>query len=242
MNKILKSIYQNIKVIIIGIVIILALYFYIQWRDARAGHVQLQELLSDTIHHFEVIVTDQGQEIYIQDQKVASLENAIAAGIIENEDLKNKNLKQVEHIIKLENQIVFYEELIAAVDTPSVVIIDSTNCPDIDTGTYLRVPANFTYSSEWVSLNGIVYGATVGIQGLTIRHESTIFLGYQKTGLFKPLRPVVTIEDANPYVHTVKMHNVKIQNKPPFYKRPWWHRIEGAIIVLGAQTILNQTR
>ncbi|KKN85462.1 hypothetical protein LCGC14_0277810 [marine sediment metagenome] len=239
MNRDKKAIISNIKYIIFGIVIVLAMYFWIQLREAKAGHAQLQELLSDTINHFEVIVTDQGQEIYIQDQKVASLENAIAAGIIEKEDLKNKNLKQIDHIIKLENQIVFYEELIAEVDTPNIVTVDSVDCPDIAEGTYLKVPSTFTYSSEWISLNGIVYGATVGILDLTIKQESTIFLGYQKTGLFKPLRPVVTIEDANPYVRTVKMHNVTIQNKPPFYKRPWWHRLEGAIIMLGTQAILN---
>ncbi len=231
-----------IKSLAVGLAIVAAVLFFTQMRNAKMDHAQLQELLSDTIHHFEVIVTDQGQKIYIQDQRVASLENAIAAGIIENDDLKNKNLKQVDHIIKLENKIVFYEELIAAVDTPSVITIDSVDCPDIDEGTYLKVPANFTYSSKWVSLNGIVYGATIGIQDLTIKHESTIFLGYQRTGLFKPLRPVVTIEDANPYVQTVKLHNVTIQNKPSFYKRPWWHRFEGMALVIVGQIILNRTR
>ena len=238
----MKAVFYNIKIIVIGILVVLAMYFWMQSRDARAGHVQLQELLADTVHHFEVMVTNQGQEISIQDQKVASLENAIAAGIITQEELKNKNLKQVDHIIKLTNRIVFLEELVAEVDTPNVVTIDSVDCPDIDPGTYLRVPAHFIYQSEWVSFAGIIYGETVGLSGLSIKQESTVILGYQKTGLFKPLRPVVTIEDANPYVHTVKMHNVTIQNKPPFYKRPWFHRFEGMALVIAGQILLNKTR
>ena len=139
----MKAVFYNIKIILVGILVVITLYFWLQWRDARGSHIQLQELLADTVHHFEVMVTIQGQEIAIQDQKVANLENAIAAGIIKNEDLQNKNLKQVDHIIKLENQIVFYEELVAAVDTPSVVTIDNTS-PTLEEGTYLKVPANFT--------------------------------------------------------------------------------------------------
>lgn len=240
----MKAVIYNIKIILIGIIVVLGLYFWIQWRAAKTSHVELQNLLSDTIHHFELVITDQGQEIAIQDQTVASLENALAAGLVTNEDLKNKNLKQVEHIIKLENQIVFYEELLANVDTTTsaVITIDSTDCPEIDGGTYLKVPAKFVYADEWITFAGTVYGSTVGLRGLTIKQESTVILGYQKTGLFKPLRPVVTVEDANPYVHTIKMHNVTIRSKPPFYKRPWFHRFEGMALVIAGQILLNKTR
>jgi len=242
MKRELKAILHDVKIIVAGIAIIAALYFLIQWRSARSSHVQLQELLADTIHHFEMVVTAQGQEINIQTQTVASLENAIAAGLIEKEDLKNKNLKYVNHIIKLENQIVFYEELLANVDTGTVVVIDSSNCPDIDDGTYLKVPAKFVYANEWISFAGTVYGYTVGMQNLIIRQEPTIYLGYQKTGLFKPLRPVVTVEDANPYVHTIAMQNVQIQKKPPFYSRPWFHFLGGAVSMVAIQVAVNQLR
>lgn len=242
MKKTIKAIIYNIKIILVGLLVVFTLYFWIQWRDSRTSHIELQDLLADTLHHFELVITGQGQEIAIQEQTVASLENAIAAGIITNEELKNKNLKQVDHIIKLESEILFYEELLAQVDTPNVVTIDSVDCPDIDAGTYLKVPANFVYQDDWISFAGVIYGKTVGLQGLSIKQETTVILGYQKTGLFKPLRPVVTIEDANPYVHTVKLHNVTIRKKAPFYKRPWFHRFEGMALVIAGQILLNKTR
>lgn len=238
----MKELLNIIKNTLIGVGVVLAVYFFLQWRVANRDHAELQGLLNDTINHFELVITDQGQEIAIQDQTVASLENAIAAGIITQEELRNKNLKQVDHIIKLERRILFLDELVAEVDTPNVVTIDSVDCPDVDPGTYLKVPANFVYQDNWISFAGVIYGETVGLLGVSIKQETTVILGYQKTGLFKPLRPVVTIEDANPYVQTVALRNVTIRQKPPFYSRPWFHFLGGAVSMVVLQATLNKTR
>lgn len=236
-----KSIIHDIKYIIIGVLIIVVLVLAMRWKEARADHTQLQSLLNDTIHHYEMVVTDQGTELNRQVQTVASLENAITAGLIDQDKLKNANLKLVSHVIELQNEIVFLEELVANVDSASVIIVDDTSTAPA-AGTYLKVPANFTYSDEWVSLAGTVYGATVGIRDLTLRQEPTIFIGYQKAGLFKPLIPVVTIEDSNPYVHTVAMHNVKITQKQPFYSKAWFHFVGGAVSMVAVQVAVNQLR
>lgn len=242
MNKIAESIIDNIKFIIIGLLIIAGIFLFTQWKTARNDHTQLENLLNDTIHHYETVITDQGTELNRQIQTVASLENAITAGLIDQEKLKNANLKLVNHVIELENEIVFLKELVAKVDSPSIIYVDSATVDSIDEGTYLRVPANFVYADDWVSFAGTIYGATVGLRGLTIRQEPTIFLGYQKAGFFKPLVPVVTVEDSNPYVHTVAMRNVKITKKPPFYSRPWFHFLGGAATMVAVQVTLNQLR
>ena len=235
-----KAIIDSIKIIVAVIAVAAAVFFFTQMRNAKLNHTELQGLLSDTIHHFELVITDQGQEIAIQETTVASLENVVAAGIITREELKNKNLKQVDHIIKLKSQIVFLEELVAEVDAPNVITIDSVDCPDVDAGTYLRVPSTFNYSSKWITFDGTIYGPSIGIGNLTIRQEPTIFLGYQKAGLFKPLVPVVTVEDSNPFVHTVELRNVTIRQKPPFYSRPWFHFVGGAVSMVTVQVALNQ--
>jgi hypothetical protein len=107
-----KAILSNLKYIVLGLAIIAALFFYNQWRDARADHTQLENLLNDTIHHYETVITDQGTELNRQIQTVASLENAITAGLIDRDKLKNANLKLVNHVIELENEIVFLKELV----------------------------------------------------------------------------------------------------------------------------------
>lgn len=224
------------------IVIAVAVVFFVRWNNERRDRIQMENLLSTAINQYETIITNKGQEINIQAQTIATLENVLAAGILEKEELKEKNLKYISHILKLENKIVFYEELIATMDTSSTVVEVTDTCPEIDPGTYLKVPAKFIYADEWVSFAGTIYGSTVGMRDLTITQKPTILLGYQKAGWFKPLKPVVTVEDANPYVHTVAMNNVKIYKKPPFYKRPWWHRMEGAALVIGAQVALNYAK
>jgi hypothetical protein len=207
---------------------------------ARKNYAELQTLLSDTINHYEIVVTDQGKQINIQTQKVASLDNAIAAGLVREDELKEKNLKQLDHIIRLENRITMLEIEIALPDSNLIVVTDTITV--VPPGSYLKVPTNFFYSEEWLRMTGVITGPQIVIRELQITTKPSIFIGYQKTGLFKPLRPVVTVEDLNPYLSTISMENVVIRQKPPFYKRPWWHRFEGAAIVIGAQILLNKTQ
>jgi len=205
--------------------------------SVKKEYSELNNLLADTVEQFEITITNQGTTINIQTQLIASHENAIAAGLIRESELKEKNLKQVEHIIRLENEIIM-DDII--VDLPDSNLIVLTKPVLIDPGAYLKVPANFFYKEDWLSLNGVITGSSISVYDLRITTKPTIFIGYQKTGVFKPLRPVVTVEDLNPYVSTVRMQNVTIRQKPPFYKRPWWHRIEGAALVFGAQMLFNK--
>jgi hypothetical protein len=208
------------------------------WLEARNDYNQLNELLADTVNHFEVIVTDQGKTISVQEQRVATLDNAIAAGLVREEELKEKDLKRLDYIVRLENEIAMHDISVDLPDSNLVVISETdTVCPE---GVYLKVPADFFYSDEWAKLAGTVNGPDISIRELRMINKPSIFIGYQKQGFFKPLKPVVTVEDANPYVSTFHMENVSIQQKPPFYKRPWWHRLEGAALLFGAQAIINK--
>lgn len=223
---------------IIGALIALCLIFFLKFRSTSYDYNELETLLSDTTNHYEIVVTDQGKQINIQTQKVASLGNAIAAGLVREDELKEKNLKQLDHIVRLENQITMLEIEIALPDSDLVVITDTVTV--MPPGSYLRVPTNFYYSDDWLRMTGMITGPQIVIRELQMTTKPSIFIGYQKVGLFKPLRPVVTVEDANPYVSTIRMENVVIRQKPPFYKRPWWHRFEGMAIMIGTQMIYNK--
>ena len=225
---------------IIGALIAVCLIFFFKMRSTSYDYSELQTLLSDTINHYEIVVTDQGKQINIQSQKVASLDNAIAAGLVREDELKEKNIKQLDHVIRLENQITMLEIEIDLADSNLVVITDTVTV--MPPGSYLRVPANFFYSDDWLRMTGMITGPQIVIRELQMITKPSIFIGYQKAGLFKPLRPVITVEDLNPYVSTIHMENVVIRQKPPFYKRPWWHRVEGAAIIIGAQILLNKTQ
>jgi len=229
-----------LKPIAFGLVILALVVVFYKLRSTSINYDELQTLLSDTANHYELIVTDQGKQINIQTQKAASLQNALAAGLVREDELKEKNLKQLDHIIRLENRITMLEIEIALPDSNLVVVTDTVTV--VPPGSYLRVPTNFFYSEEWLRMTGVITGPQIVIRELQITTKPSIFIGYQKTGLFKPLRPVVTVENANPYLSTISMENVVIRQKPPFYKRPWWHRFEGMAIVIGTQIIYNKVQ
>lgn len=229
---------QAITTLVIGCLLVACVIFFFKLRSTSYDYSELQTLLGDTINHYEIVVTDQGTKIATQVQKAASLENAIAAGLVRESELKERNIRQLDHIVRLENEIAMYEINIDLPDS-NVVVVTDTNAP-VPEGTYLRVPADFFYSDEWTLLAGTITGPGIAIRELRIKTEPSIFIGYQKAGFFKPLIPVVTVEDANPYVSIVAMQNVTIRKKPPFYKRPWWHRFEGMAIIIGTQMIYNK--
>ena len=229
-----------IKRILIGFIIVLIIIIKVVssgWQRSRDNYGQLTQLLADTSNHYEQIVTDQGKTINVQTQKAATLENAIAAGLIREDEMKEKNMKLINSVVRLTQQV---DRLITVgIQDPDVVTITNTDtiCPE---GTFLRVPAKFDWSDNWLSLAGTITGPFIEDLSIIQRTEPTIMLGYQKQGFFKPLKPVVTVEDKNPYVHTISMENVVIQQKPPFYKTPWWHRGEGAVAIALLVALLNQ--
>lgn len=229
-----------ISLLVVGVLLVACVVFFSKLRSTSYDYDELQTLLSDTVNHYETIVTNQGKEISIQTQRVATLDNAIAAGLVREDELKEKNLKQVTAIIRLTQEVVRLNIVADITDAEVITITDTVSV--MPPGSYLKVPADFFYSDDWTLISGVILGHTIRVDNLKMKTQPSIFLGYQKAGFFKPLRPVVTVEDLNPYVSTIHMENVIIRQKPPFYKRPWWKRLEGAAIIIGAQIIFNKTR
>ena len=218
--------------ILIGVVIILCYKF----RSAT----DLNDLYATNLKQYEIYVTDQGKKIGVQEQTIATLEDAITVGLVREDELKEKNLKQVTAIVRLTQEVVRLSIIADITDAEVITITDTVS--EMPPGSYLKVPADFFYSDDWTLLSGVILGHTIRVDSLRIKTEPSIFLGYQKAGFFKPLKAVVTVEDKNPYVSTIHMENVVIRQKPPFYKRPWWHRLEGAAIYFGIQTLFNKAQ
>jgi hypothetical protein len=199
--------------------------------QVNKNHDQLVNLLGDTINHYEILVTKKGEQIAVQEQRIASQENAIAAGLIREEELKKQNIKQAGVVIRLTQQVERLQLQVNITNPDVVTITDKdTVCPE---GTFLRVPADFLWEDEWTYLGGTILGPSIRVNALRVTLKPTIILGYQKPSFFKPLKPVVTVGDLNPHASIISMENVVIQNKPPFYKTTWWYRFEGALATFG---------
>ncbi len=153
----------------------------------------------------EEIIKD-GQKMAEQEQLIVSQKQAIDAGLIKIKNLKNvKSQVRVETITQVDSFFVAFE----AKDTLSA---DST------------LSKKFTYQDpeNWFSLAGVVTEQGVGVSELSVRNKYHITIADKKVGFFKARKPAVILINENPYTKTEKMNNLVIENKSPFYKRPWF--------------------
>lgn len=222
---------KNLITIIVSLAIGFIITYFAMVIPAHQDREELAGLLDSTIHEFTVWVDDAGREIATQRQVIASLENAVAAGLVTNEELKELNIRRAQQIVRLEAEIKRMLETDYTV--PPIIIKDSLDFE------YIRIPQQFSFEDDWTEIFGTIHAQGVTIDDLTVFTETNIFTGYRRTGFFKPLEPVVTIRHDNPYMQTQAMENITFTQKPPFYKRPNWHRMEGAAVLYGILKLSN---
>jgi hypothetical protein len=153
----------------------------------------------------EEIIKD-GQKMAEQEQLIVTQKQAIDAGLIKIKNLKNvKSQVRVETITKVDSFFVAFEPQ----DTLTADTI---------------FKKNFSYEDpkKWFSLSGVVLQSGVGISEMSVRNKYHITIADKKVGFFKAPKPSVVLVNENPYTQTEKMNNLVIDNKSPFYKRPWF--------------------
>jgi hypothetical protein len=153
----------------------------------------------------EEILKD-GQKMAEQEQLIVTQKEAIEAGLIKIKNLKNvKSQVKVETITQIDSFFVAFEKK----DSLSPVS-DSIS--------------KFSYkdSKDWFTLSGAVTPSGVGITEMSVRNKYHITIADKRVGFFKAPKPSVVLVNENPYTRTEKMNNLVIDNKSPFYKRPWF--------------------
>lgn len=177
---------------------------------------QAQELAAaDSTQYFKTRVNSLGQTISTQDQTIATLDNAIALGLIRESELKANNLKLVQSNVRLTEQLTA-AGLAGQYDTPPEIIyitVAGEKTPS------LRLPTSFGYKDTWLSIRTSI--DTLGnaiYDSILVISKPTIWVGIEKTGLFKKDKPVVIYRNENPYFTTVAMTNVVIEDKKKWYK------------------------
>ncbi len=186
---------------------------------------ELTQLLDSTIYDFEQYQAETGEIIQTQGQNIASLENAIAAGIIAKEELEKHNISQAEQIVRLKAEVTRLR-MEATFPKPPVIIEKPSN--DTITDEFMRIPQEFTFKDEWMQFDGVVHREGVTLKDFNLKTETSIYTGYQKRGFFRRAEPVVIVEYTNPYMRGVAMENITIREEPPWYNRPNFYRLQGA--------------
>ncbi|MFA6973983.1 MAG: hypothetical protein WC238_04590 [Parcubacteria group bacterium] len=177
---------------------------------------QAQELAAaDSTQYFKTKVNSLGQTVSTQDQTIPTMDNAIALGLIRESELKANNLKLVSSNVRLTEQLTA-AGLAGQYDKPPVIIYvpsegGKTPC--------LRLPTAFGYHDTWLSIRTSI--DTLGnaiYDSISVISKPSVWVGIEKTGLFKKDKPVVAYTNENPYFTTTAMTNVVISDKKKWYK------------------------
>jgi hypothetical protein len=155
---------------------------------------------------FSEEITKDGQKMAEQEQLIVSQKDAIDAGLI-----KIKNLKNVKSQVKVET-LTQVDSFFVAFEPKDTLSADSS------------LSKNFSYKDpkDWFSIEGVVTQEGVGVSEMSVRNKYHITIADKKVGFFKAPTPSVILVNENPYTITEKMNNLVIENKSPFYKRPWF--------------------
>lgn len=151
---------------------------------------------------FEETINENNEKIASQAQIILTQKEAIDAGLLEINRLKN---------VKSQVQVVtntLVDTIYAEFDPPA-----DTTRPDQRT---------FSILDEWYSMNGVVDVSSIAIRDLQIKNEFTLTIADKKLGFFKTPQPSVILVNKNPYTSTQEMQNIVVVKKERFYRKPWF--------------------
>ena len=199
------------KVIIWILLIILALlgYYAIGQNSKYSNYRQQMALFDLKEQKYLETIDENGARLIEQQQIIMSQDDAIASGLLEIEKLKEVN----SQVSVVTNTII---------DTIVVSHVD-TVIQQINGNAYLKLPQQYSFNDDFMNFKAEINEVGLSVDNITIFNETTVTIGKEKQGLFKPLKPVVKIKNTNPYMNTMSVQNVVIEKKTNLIhdKRAW---------------------
>ena len=187
------------KTIIWVLLILLALVcFYAVGENMR--HSKYEEQISQfKLKEQEYLesIDEEGNKLVEQQQIIMSQEQAIKSGL-----LKIEKLKEVSSQVHVVTNTIIDTIIVSHVDT----VIQ-----EINGNAYLKLPQKYAFNDDFINFKAEINKVGLSVDNITIFNETTVTIGKEKQGLFKPLKPVVKIINTNPYMNTMSVQNVVIE-------------------------------
>jgi hypothetical protein len=202
--------------------IIIFLMFFRGCQNPENGLIDLKNSLISKIGKFTTAINSAGQKITTQEQIITTQKEAIILGLTTKKELEENNLKSVQAIIRLKDELRIVNKQLQYADSPVVIRIHDTirNITD----DYIKVPLKaYLNKDKWFSIAETVTRSGINIDSLLVRNNEKITLGMQRkkgiAAIFSRGTPVVFVTSDNPYMQIKEMSNVMIKEKPKFYER-----------------------
>lgn len=248
------------KIVAIVFMLLASLAIYLQQEKIirqSMEYSQLTQTLKDTVGYFEIRETNSGALVAEQKQKILTMNNALAAGLIREEELKDKNIKLLQSQVTAQEEIAILNDSIEWLRKPDVIVTpdeivsatDSTEADTIKGKTYMEVPMEFTKMEPkgWYEIHGSIDTMGLVIDSMKVRSEPKVTFAMQHDKskflrIFKRAEPVVMWENANPYASTQGLQNLVIEPDPPkWYERKGFWFGSGVVVTSAIFAVIVAT-
>lgn len=177
---------------------------------------------------FKVIVNKNKEKLIQQEQLILTLQQAKNLNVIDTKDWKNTQ-SRVEFVTQ------------TRIDTIFIAFNDTLRINDtIHSKSNFDCLKHFNLSDKFFYINGNVLENGIKIDSLSFPNIATITIGEKRQGIFKKSLPIVEIKNSNPYIKTIDLSNVVINNKKKTYqKNSFWFTIGTSLGFLGTLILIT---
>lgn len=210
------------KIIIIVLAIVIVLLLYKGCEVVRDRNELLTQVSNYQIgeKEFKSRILKDSSTIASQSQTLLTQEEAIKLGLIKLEGDIKKVQSQVRQVQNIGLDSVFVPFIPNHYIDSSDWILKfkqgdkSKSVIDSLVANSLIVPKAFELDSKWYNIEGKVKKDGVLIDSMNILNESSVTIGYKKSGFLNLKRePIVEIKNTNPYLQVSKVNNVVVKQK-----------------------------
>jgi hypothetical protein len=177
---------------------------------------------------FKVIVNKNKEKLIQQEQLILTLQQAKNLNVIDSKDWKNTQ-SRVEFVTQ------------TRIDTIFIAFNDTLGINDtINSKSNFDCLKHFNLSDKFFYINGNVLENGIKIDSLSFPNIATITIGEKRQGIFRKSLPIVEIKNSNPYIKTIDLSNVVINNKKKTYqKNSFWFTIGTSLGFLGTLILIT---
>ena len=213
--KTLEKFERKSLLILLFMAIVFCLIYMFKFSQTKDKLTIAELKLYDTTEHFQIKIDKAGQKYAVVEQTIATQKQAIEAGLIREQELKDKNLKLVESVFTY-SQSFKALSIKANFENPEIITKYDT-IYKTDSQAFLSVPVAFKYSDKYLFMAGRVLATGVVHDSIKTTIQGKLIVGKQKTGFMKS-SSVAILQTDNPYLTTTSFKNVIIEQDNNFFK------------------------
>lgn len=215
----MKKILQTITVIIILLAIAGGIIWHFwkvrqlqdQIQQQSTAHSSRVAFLSDSLTNVVEVLDRKGDTIQKARQTIITLKNALQMGLIREQDLRNKYLKETEVVASLQEEI-------KVLNKPGEYIPPADGSPTVTPS----VPLNMEFTDPWFYERITAFEDRPYIDSLVFYNYPKLTAGWTKQpglkNIFTQPVPEVYYENENPYAQLIDIEYIRIDPKQKWYQ------------------------